>query len=189
MSNNYSIHSLKPGLKVIIFKEPCIIKSSFFVKPGKGQAFTRVKFKSFLSGKTVELNFKATDRLKKANIKEIDSIYLYNDNSFWYFLDNSTFEEIHVIKEIIDFKRFWLIPQCQCSLTVWKKNVISVNVNNFINLKVIQTSPVIKKNSINNSLKMAILETGVSIKVPYFIKINDYIKVDTRKCKYISRVK
>ncbi|CAL4317664.1 elongation factor P [Buchnera aphidicola] len=189
MANDYSIHSLKPGLKVIILKEPCIIKSSFFVKPGKGQAFTRVKFKSFLSGKTVELTFKSTERLKKANITEINALYLYNDNFFWYFLDQKTFEEIAVLKKIINTKRFWLVPQCKCRLTIWNKKVISVIVSNFISLKVVQTTPVLKKNSINNSLKTAILKTGVSIKVPYFIKVNDYIKVDTRTCKYISRIK
>uniref|UniRef100_A0A2S2QSC9 Elongation factor P n=1 Tax=Sipha flava TaxID=143950 RepID=A0A2S2QSC9_9HEMI len=165
MTYDYSIHSLKPGLKVIIFKEPCIIKNSIFVKPGKGQAFSRLKFKSMLSGKTVELTFKSTDRLKKANVKEIDALYLYNDNFFWYFLSKKNFEEIRVLKKVINKKRFWLIPQCQCFLTIWEKNVIAINVNNFIELQVIKTSSVVKKNSIN-SLKTAVLSTGVLIKVP-----------------------
>ncbi|NIH16786.1 MAG: elongation factor P [Buchnera aphidicola (Periphyllus lyropictus)] len=189
MSKNYSINMFKPGLKVIIFKEPCIIKSSFFVKPGKGQAFSRLKFKSLLSGKIVETTFKSTDRLEKAEIKDLKAIYLYNNHSFWYFMDNTNFNEIIVSKDLLKNTRFWLIPQCKCVLTIWKKEVISVSVDNFVNLTVIKTSPSIKKNSINNSIKLAILNTGISVKVPYFIKNNDLIKVDTRTSKYVSRIK
>ncbi|CAL4317741.1 Elongation factor P [Buchnera aphidicola (Periphyllus testudinaceus)] len=188
MTRSYSIHSFKPGLKVLIFNKPCIIQSSKFVKPGKGQAFSRVKFKNILSGKIVETTFKSTDVLKIADVQDIKVIYLYNDSIFWYFIDIKSFEEIIVSKEIVKLKSFWLIPQCKCYLTMWKKNVISIYVNNFINLKVIKTTSSIKKQSINNRMKKAILCTGVSIQVPYFININDIIKVDTRNKKYISRI-
>ncbi|NIG99179.1 MAG: elongation factor P [Buchnera aphidicola (Periphyllus acericola)] len=187
MIREYSIHSLKPGLKVIIFKKPCVIQSSKFVKPGKGQAFSRVKFKNILSGKIVETTFKSTDFFKIANVKDVKVIYLYNNSAFWYFLDNKNFEEFIVTKKIIGIKRFWIIPQCKCSLTIWKNEVISISLKNFVYLKIEKTISIVKKNSINKNMKSALLNTGISIKVPYFINVNDIIKIDTRTGKYVSR--
>ncbi|MCW5197404.1 elongation factor P [Buchnera aphidicola] len=189
MTQDYSINKFKPGLKVIIFNQPCIIQNSKFVKPGKGQAFSRVKFKSLISGKIVESTFKSTDRLKKANVYDIKSIYLYNDNKFWYFINSKTFEEISVKKKILNTKRFFLTPQCKCLLTIWKNSIISIILDNFVYLKVIKTTPSVQKKSLNSSgIKLATLNTGISIKVPEFIKINDVIKIDTRTCLYISRL-
>ncbi|WP_343187785.1 elongation factor P [Buchnera aphidicola (Periphyllus koelreuteriae)] len=188
MTKEYSIHSFRPGLKVMIFNQPCLIQSSKFVKPGKGQAFSRVVFKNLLSGKIIKTTFKSTDILKIANIYDTKVLYLYNDSFFWYFIDIKNFKEIIVSKEIIGLKRFWLVPQLKCSLTLWKKMVISISLNNFVNLKVIKTISNLKKNSMNNSMKSAILDTGISVKVPYFININDIIKIDTRNGKYVSRI-
>ncbi|CAL4317810.1 Elongation factor P [Buchnera aphidicola (Chaitophorus populicola)] len=189
MTKDYSINMFKPGLKVIIFNQPCIIQNSKFVKPGKGQAFARVKFKSIITGKIVETTFKSTDRLQKANVYDISSIYLYNDHKLWYFMNSKTFEEISIKKNILNSKRFFLTPQCKCILTLWKNNIISVILDNFVYLKVIKTTPSIKKKSLNSSgIKLAVLNTGISIKVPDFIKVDDIIKVDTRTCEYISRV-
>lgn len=189
MIQDYSINMFRPGLKVIIFNEPCIIQNSKFVKPGKGQAFSRVKFKNIISGKIVETTFKSTDRLKKANVNDIKSIYLYNNNELWYFMNSKTFEEISITKKILNFKRFFLTPQCKCLLTIWKDRIISIILNNFVFLKVVKTTPSINKKSLNsNGIKLAVLSTGISIKVPKFIKINDIVKVDTRNCEYVSRL-
>ncbi|CAL4317779.1 Elongation factor P [Buchnera aphidicola (Chaitophorus sp. 3695)] len=189
MTQDYSINMLKSGLKVIIFNQPCIIQNSKFVKPGKGQAFARVKFKSILSGKIVETTFKSTDRLKKANVHDIKSIYLYNDHKLWYFINSITFEEISISKKILNSKRFFLTPQSKCLLTIWKNNTIAIVLENFVSLIVVKTTPALQKKSLNSSgIKLATLSTGISIKVPEFIKVNDLIKIDTRTCSYISRL-
>ncbi|AEO07854.1 elongation factor P [Buchnera aphidicola] len=184
-SNNFRV-----GSKIIFEKEPCLIESSEFVKPGKGQAFVRVKIRKLLTKQLIEKTFKSTDYLEVADIKEYTLSYLYNDGLFWYFINNDTFEELPVEKSIIGVNKKWLLEQDTCTITLWNNEPISVVPNNFVNLKVIHVQATLKGDTVNTrNIKLATLITGAIVKVPLFIEIGELIKIDTRSGQYISRVK
>lgn len=183
-SNNFRI-----GCKIIFENEPCIIESSEFVKPGKGQAFVRVKLRKLLKRQLIEKTFKSTEFLEVADITEYILSYLYNDGCFWYFINNNTFEELSVEKKIIGLHKKWLSEQDTCIVTLWNNQAISVTPNIFVELKVIDTEVSLKGDTINSSSKLVKLSTGAIVKVPLFIQIGELIKIDTRSGEYVSRSK
>lgn len=186
---NYS-NNFRVGCKIIFEKEPCLIESSEFVKPGKGQAFVRVKIRKLLTKQLIEKTFKSKDYLEIADIKEYALSYLYNDGLFWYFINNDTFEELPVEKNIIGVNKKWLLEQDTCTITLWNNEPISVVPNTFVNLKVIHVQATLKGDTVNTrNMKLATLITGAIVKVPLFIEIGELIKIDTRSGQYISRVK
>ncbi|QFQ32769.1 elongation factor P [Buchnera aphidicola (Aphis fabae)] len=183
-SNNFRI-----GHKIIFEKEPYLIESSEFVKPGKGQAFVRVKLRRLLTNQLIEKTFKSTDSLEIADISEYKLSYLYNDGNFWYFINNNTFEDLSVEKKIIGLNRKWLLEQDTCIITFWNNKAISVTPNIFVELKVVDTESTLKGDTINASTKLAKLNTGAIVKVPLFVQVGSLIKVDTRSGEYVARVK
>jgi len=186
----YHSNNFRAGCKIIFENEPCLIESSEFVKPGKGQAFVRVKLRKLLTKQLIEKTFKSTDSLEMANIVEYTLSYLYNDGCFWYFINNNTFEELSVEKKIIGMNKKWLLEQDTCIITLWNNQPISITPNNFVILKVIDVQVTLKGDTINTgSTKLATLSTGVIVKVPLFVQIGSLIKVDTRSGEYVSRIK
>ncbi|CAL4317840.1 elongation factor P [Buchnera aphidicola] len=185
----YNSNYFRSGLKIIFDKEPYIIESSQFVKPGKGQSFVRVKLRRLLTGKLIDKTFKATDTLKSADIIEVTVSYLYNNRKFWFFMNNKTFEEIFTTKKIIGNSTRWLVERAICTATLWNKEVISITLSNFVELKVIETHPGLKGDSVSTATKQAKLITGAIIKVPLFIKSGEIIKVDTRSGEYVARIR
>ncbi|CAL4041856.1 Elongation factor P [Buchnera aphidicola (Tetraneura ulmi)] len=182
--------NFKVGSKVIFEGEPYLIESSEFIKPGKGQAFVRVKFRRLLTGQLLDKTFKATDSsLELADVIEINLIYLYNDGYFWYFMNEKNFEQFLVEKKILMNQLKWLIEQNSYLTTLWNNKIISIIPNNFIKLKVIETEQFKKGDIFGSGEKIAVLENKIKIKVPLFISIGDFIKVDTRSSLYISRIK
>ncbi|QCI16866.1 elongation factor P [Buchnera aphidicola (Aphis helianthi)] len=182
-SNNFRI-----GYKIIFEKEPCLIESSEFVKPGKGQAFVRVKLRKLLTNQLIEKTFKSTDSLEIADISEYKLSYLYNDGIFWYFINNDTFEDLSVEKKIIGSNIQWLLEQDTCIITFWNNKPIFITPNIFVELKVIDTESTVKGDTINTSTKLAKVSTGAIVKVPLFVQVGSWIKVDTRSGEYIARV-
>ena len=186
----YHINHFRSGCKIIFEKEPCVIESSEFVKPGKGQAFVRVKLRKLLTKQLIEKTFKSTYRLEIADIKEYTLCYLYNDSLFWYFINNNTFEELSVEKKIVGINKKWLLAQDTCTITFWNDQPISIVPKNFVNMKVVDVQATLKGDTVNiGSTKLATLVTGAIVKVPLFIQIGTIIKIDTRSGEYVSRVK
>ncbi|QIQ41647.1 MAG: elongation factor P [Buchnera aphidicola (Microlophium carnosum)] len=186
----YHTNNFRAGCKIIFEDEPCLIESSEFIKPGKGQSFVRVKLRKLLTKQLIEKVFKSTDSLEVADVVECVLSYLYNDGRFWYFINQNTFEELSVEKKIIGIHKKWLLEQDTCTVTLWNNQPISIVSNNFVNIKVINVQATLKGNTINaSSTKLAILSTGAVLRVPLFIQIGSIIKVDTRSGEYVSRVK
>lgn len=187
----YHINELFIGLKVIYNGDPCIIIANECVKPGKGQSFNRVRFRQIISGKILEKTFKSGDYLESADIVEINVIYLYYDREFWYFMDQRSFEQIMLSRAVIGSCGQWMVQQLYYMVTLWKNIPILVTPPNFVVLQVIDTIPVMKGNSntISSGMKLATVSTKVIIKVPFFIQLGEYIKIDTRTGIYVSRVK
>ncbi|VAX76205.1 elongation factor P [Buchnera aphidicola] len=186
--STYSGNSLKSGLKILIDCQPYEVQYSEFIKPGKGQAFVRIKLKQLLTGKLLCKTVKATDIFYSTDIVEVHAAYLYNNGITWFFMNKKSFEHIHVSKKYLSNFYKWITIFSNCIITLWNNSPISVSIDNFIELKVCNTEAAVKGDTVNTSNKLVTLETGATIRVPLFIKIGDYVKIDTRTERYVSRV-
>ena len=160
------------------------------VKPGKGSAFVRTKLKNIKTGQVIDETFRSGEKINIVRIDAKEFSYLYNDGSFYTFMDNETYEQISLTKEQIgnDTLNF-LIENTKTTIVFNGDEPLEVRIPSHINIKVIHTDPGEKGNTAQGGTKPAKLESGISINVPLFINTNDMIRVDTREAKYIERVK
>lgn len=186
---NFSTNQFKSGLKIMLDGNPCSIVENEFVKPGKGQAFNRVKIRNLLNGRVVEKTFKSGESVEGADVIERDLAYLYTDGEFWHFMDNTSFEQIAAGSAAVGDTEKWLKENEMYVVTLWNDDPISVEPPNFIALKITQTDPGLKGDTAQGGSKPATLETGAVVRVPLFIQQNEVIKVDTRSGEYVSRAK
>jgi elongation factor P len=169
--------------------EPCVITENEFVKPGKGQAFNRVKIRKLISGKVLEKTFKSGDSVEAADVIDVEMDYLYTDGEFYHFMNNETFEQIAANESAVGDNVKWLVENNTCTLTLWNGDPIVVTPPNFVELEVTETDPGLKGDTQGTGGKPATLITGAVVRVPLFIQIGEVIKVDTRSGEYVSRVK
>lgn len=185
----YSTNEFKNGLKVLIDDAPCNIIDCEFVKPGKGQAFTRIKIRNLKTGRVVERTYKSGESLPSADVTDVEMQYLYNDGDQWHFMVPDTFEQYAIAPETIDEAKQWLKEQDICVVTLWNNEPIQITPPNFVVLAITETDPGLKGDTSGGGGKPAILETGAVVRVPLFVQTGELIKVDTRKGEYVSRVK
>ena len=186
---NYSTNEFKSGLKVMLDGDPCSILENEFVKPGKGQAFNRVKFRNLKTGRVIERTFKSGESLEGADVLEMEVQYLYNDGTEWHFMNPSSYEQYAAGEAAVADAKQWLKEQDMCTLTLWNGVPLSVASPNFVILKITDTDPGLKGDTSGGGSKPATLETGAVVKVPLFVQPGELIKVDTRTGEYVSRVK
>ena len=187
--SNFNTSEFKSGLKVMLDNEPCNILENEFVKPGKGQAFNRVKLRNLKTGRVIERTFKSGDTLPGADVVDIEMQYLYNDGTHWHFMDPITFEQYSVSETAVSESKQWLKEQDICMVTLWNNAPLNVTPPNFAILKIVETDPGVRGDTSGAGSKPAILESGATVKVPLFVQIGELIKVDTRIGSYVSRVK
>lgn len=185
----YSTNEFKPGLKVMLDNDPASILENEYVKPGKGQAFNRVKLRNLKTGRVIERTFKSGDSLPGADVVDVDAQYLYNDGVHWHFMIPETFEQFAAEQTAIGDGTQWLKEQDTCIITLWNGHPLSVTPPNFVTLKVVDTDPGVKGDTSGGGGKPATLETGAVVRVPLFVQIGELIKVDTRTGVYLSRAK
>ena len=185
----YNSGDLKSGLKVLIDGEPFNIVETDFHKPGKGQAFNKVKLKNLRNGKVLEKTVKIGVSLEAADVMIREMQYLYNDGDQWHFMDTDSYEQIGIAKSVIDEIVIWLKEESLCEVTIWNDQAIAREPPNNIHVKVTDTDPGLRGDPAQGGVKPAIVETGASIRVPLFIEEGELIKVDTRTGEYLSRVK
>ncbi|MDN8182365.1 elongation factor P [Acinetobacter baumannii] len=186
---NYSTNDFKPGLKVILDSNPCSIMENEYVKPGKGQAFNRVKLRNLKTGKVLEKTFKSGDTLEAADIVEVEMNYLYNDGEMWHFMDPESFEQIAADKTAMGDAAKWLKDDSNETCTIMLFNGVPLNVNapNFVVLKVVETDPGVRGDTSGGGGKPAKLETGAVVRVPLFVQQEESVRVDTRTGEYLER--
>lgn len=185
----YNTNEFRSGLKVMLDGDPAVIVENEFVKPGKGQAFNRVKLKNLKTGRTLERTFKSGDSIEAADVADVEMQYLYNDGEQWHFMNPESFEQLAADAAAVGDANLWLKEQDVCILTLWNGAPISVTPPNHVELKVIETDPGIRGDTATGGTKPARLETGAVVKVPLFIEEGEILKVDTRTGEYLSRVK
>lgn len=157
------------------------------VKPGKGAAFVRTKIRNVISGAVTEKTFSPTDKFPTAYVERKDMQYLYNDGDLYYFMDNETYENIPISKDVLSDNFKFVKENMDCKVLSYKGKVFGVEPPFFIELEVTQTDPGFKGDTATNATKPATLETGAEIRVPLFINEGDHIKVDTRTGEYMER--
>lgn len=166
---------------------PCSIVNNEIVKPGKGQAFNRVKFKDLITGKTLEKTFKSSESLEGADVMELDMQYLYSDGEAWHFMDPDSYEQYALDETAMAGAINYLVEQDNCVVTLWNNNPISVTPPNHVVLEVVDTDPGLKGDTAGTGGKPATMNTGVVVQVPLFISIGEKVKVDTRTNEYAGR--
>lgn len=169
--------------------DPYAIVENEFVKPGKGQAFNRVKIRNLKNGRVVEKTFKSGESVEAADVVDVDMQYLYNDGEFWHFMDPQTFEQISAGEAALADALKYLKEQDVVSVTLWNGQPLSVTPPNHVELRVTQCDPGIRGDTATGATKPATVETGATVKVPLFVEEGDVLKIDTRSGEYISRVK
>lgn len=185
----YSANEFKNGLKLLIDNDPCSIVDTEFVKPGKGQAFVRVKYRNLKTGRVLEKTYKSAESVEAADVMETEMQYLYHDGEFWHFMVEDTFEQHATNEATVSEAKKWLKEQDICTVTLWNGEPILVEPPQFVQLKVIDTEPGIKGDTVSGGNKAATLETGAVIRVPLFIEVDEIIKVNTQTGEYVSRIK
>ncbi|HHF7375925.1 elongation factor P [Legionella bozemanae] len=185
----YGSNELKNGLKVMVDDAPCTILDCEFVKPGKGQAFTRIKIRNLKTGRVVERTLKSNETISSADVVDMEMQYLYNDGEHWHFMVPDNFEQYALTKEVLADAAQWLKEQDICIVTLWNNEPIQVTPPNFVILEITETDPGLKGDTSGGGGKPATLETGAVVRVPLFVQTGELIKVDTRKGEYVSRAK
>ena len=168
----------RKGITFEINGEPHVVLDFQHVKPGKGAAFVRTKYKNILTGATREEAFNPEDKFPKAHIETRRMQYLYNDGDLYYFMDPETYDQVPLP-----------FDQVEDAIKFYKGNAFLVEADNFVNLKVIETEPGVKGNTATNVTKAATVETGAVVQVPIFIEEGEVIQIDTRSGEYLGRAK
>ena len=185
---SFSTSEFKSGLKVLIDGDPCTIVENEFVKPGKGQAFSRVKIKNLKTGRVVEKTFKSGESLEAADVIDLDMDFFYADSDFFHFLvtDGSFEQHAADLKAVGDSVK-WLKEQETYIITLFNGAPIVVAPPNHIELEVLETDPGLKGDTAQGGSKPATLSTGAVVNVPLFIEKGEVLRVDTRSGNYVSR--
>ena len=169
--------------------DPYVIVENDIVKPGKGQAFNRVKIRNLKTGRVIDRTFKSGESVEAADVIDTDMQYLYNDGEFWHFMDPNSYEQLAASEAAVADAAKWLKEQDTCAVTLWNGVPLTVTPPNFVELTVTETDPGLKGDTSGGGGKPATLETGAIVRVPLFIQIGEVLKVDTRTAEYVSRVK
>lgn len=185
----YSTNEFRGGLKLLLDGDPCTIIENEFVKPGKGQAFNRVKIRNLKTGRVLEKTFRSGETVEAADVIDRDLQYLYNDGEFWHFMHPETYEQVGAGESAVADAAKWLKEQDTCLVTLWNNEPISITPPNFVMLEVTETDPGVRGDTSGGGGKPATLETGAVVRVPLFIDIGEVIKVDTRTGEYVGRAK
>ena len=185
----YNTNIFKSGLRIILDQDPYIIVENEFVKPGKGQAFNRVRVRNLKTGKVIDKTFKSGENVEAADVIDKDMQYLYTDGEFWHFMEPNTFEQYSANEAAVADAKNWLKDQDVCQVTLWNSEPLIVIPPNFVELEVIETDPGVRGDTASGGIKPAKLSTGAVVRVPLFIEQGETVKIDTRSKEYVSRIK
>lgn len=179
----------RKGMTFQIDGEPHVVLDFQHVKPGKGAAFVRTKYRNILTGATREEAFNPDQKFPKAHIETKQMQYLYADGDLYYFMDGETYEQIPISGEMVEDAMQYLRENDEATIKFYNEAPFLVEAPNFVDLKVIETEPGVKGDTATNVTKSATVETGASIQVPIFIEEGEIVQIDTRTGDYLGRSK
>ncbi len=184
----YDTSDIRKGLKFMYEGAPWVVVEFQFVKPGKGAAFTRTKFKNLLTGSLQERNFRSGERFDPADVEVKTMQYLYKEGDSFVFMDTSTYDQVSVPSETIGEESNFMPEQINVEVLFFQSRAVGVTLPNFIEQAVLETEPGFRGDTATGVTKPAKISTGASVNVPLFINAGDTIKIDTRTGQYIERV-
>ena len=179
----------RKGITFEMNGEPHIVLDFQHVKPGKGAAFVRTKYRNILTGATREEAFNPNDKFPKAHIETKQMQYLYNDGELYYFMDQDTYDQVPLTFELVEDAIKYIRENDVATVKFYKDNAFTVEAPNFVDLEVVETEPGVKGDTATNVTKAATVETGAVIQVPIFINEGEKIQIDTRTGEYLGRSK
>jgi elongation factor P len=183
------MNDLKKGQKILIENDPCNVLEVEFVKPGKGQAFTRFKVRNLKTGRVIEKTIKSGEGFQPADVVDVEMTYLYFDGELWHFMVPDTFEQYAVDASAIEEAKIWIKEQDLCVVTLFNNIPLQVTPPNFVVLEITETDPGLRGDTSGGGGKPATLETGAVVRVPLFVQTGEMVKVDTRNGEYVSRAR
>jgi elongation factor P len=180
---------IRKGLKMMFEGQPFIVVDFQFVKPGKGQAFTRTKMKHLLTGGTIERNIRSGEKFEPADVEDKAMQYIYPDGEGYCFMNSVTGEQITVNSEAVGQDSDFLLDGIDVTVTLYKGNPVSITLPPHITVQVVETEPGVRGDTATNVTKPSKVSTGATVAVPLFINEGDWIKVDTRTRSYLERTR
>jgi len=185
----YGTNEFRKGLKIEIDGEPYVMVEAEFVKPGKGNAFTRTKLKHMVTGAVIDRTYKSGEKVDKADLAEQSMQFLYEQDGECHFMNNETYEQVALPKERLEDGAKWLTENLEVEVLIHNGQPISVELPNFVELEVTRCDPGVKGDTKSNTNKPATVSTGAVIQVPMFISEGEWLRIDTRTGAYTERVK
>lgn len=185
----YETSDIRKGLKVLIDGQPYAVVEFQFVKPGKGQAFTRTRLKNMMTGSVLDRTYKTGEKLTPASLEERQMQYLYQEGDSRVFMDTGSYEQMNLSEEQLGDAANYLLDNLMVDVLLFDGKPIGITPPTFVELCVTNTEPGFKGDTSSGTTKPATLETGLSVNVPLFVNEGDMIKVDTRSNAYVERVK
>jgi elongation factor P len=186
---SYTTSEIRGGMKLLIDNEPFAVVENEFVKPGKGQAFNRIKIRNLKTGRTIERTWRSGESIEAADVQDTEMQYLYQDGDFWHFMVPENFEQYTAEKAAVGDQAQWLKDGIICIVTLWNNVPLVVTPPAHIDLKVVETDPGVRGDTATGGQKPAKLETGAVVRVPLFVNEGDVLRIDTRTGEYVSRAK
>jgi elongation factor P len=186
---SYTTSEIRAGMKVILEGDPYSIVDNEFVKPGKGQAFNRIKVRNLKTGRTIEKTFRSGESLEAADVVDTEMQFLYQDGEFWVFMTPDNFEQYTAEKSAVGDAAQWMKDGVVCIVTLWNNVPLVVTPPSHIEVKIVSTDPGLRGDTATGGQKPATVETGAVVRVPLFINEGEIIRVDTRTGNYVSRAK
>jgi elongation factor P len=184
----YDTSDIRKGLKVLIDGNPYTVVEFQFIKPGKGAAFTRTKFKNLLTGAVIERNIRSGEKLEPANVEQKTMQYLYREGEDLTFMDEKSFEQVAVRADLVGEAADLLKDNTPCDVLFFNDRPVEVTPPTFMQLEVTESEAGVRGDTSGNVTKNATLETGAKVAVPLFINIGDMVKIDTRTHEYVERI-
>jgi elongation factor P len=184
----YNASDLRKGLKIEIDGDPYVITEFQFVKPGKGQALYRCKLKNIINGSTMDRTYRSTDKLGKPDLMQREMVYSYPEGDHYVFMDESSYEQITVDKDVVGDMKFFLVEDMQVKVLFFNDVAIDLEMPNFVEKQITETEPGARGDTATNVTKPAKVDNGYEIHVPLFIKEGDWVRIDTRTGEYADRV-
>ncbi len=181
---------MKKGLKIELEGKPYVILKSDFTNPGKGSAFVTARIKNLETGQVIERTFKSgvSTNATVPDLEEKEVEYMYADPEGFNFMDQANFETIHLTTEQVGEDKYYLQEGAKLTVLYYKSRPINIELPNFVVLKVTETDPGLKGDTAAGAMKKAVMETGLQVRVPLFIKEGEVLKIDTRNGEYMERV-
>ncbi|MGD9900211.1 MAG: elongation factor P [Calditrichaceae bacterium] len=180
---------LRKGMIIIYNEDLFVLTDVMHITPGKGQASVQTKMKNIKTGTNAENRFRSDETVEKANLENRVMEYLYDDGQHYYFMDKETFEQIPLTSELLGEAHLYMLPNIEVDVSFYNNEALGVELPNTVDLKVVETEPIMKTATITSSYKPATLETGLKVQVPQFISEGEVIRIDTRDGKYLERAK